>query len=134
MTCFDAAKSKEEFGAKEWNNITNYTVARDHRKQINTELKKVTDVLVKETTSALQEKGVPMDDYVLIEVSSTITNPEQVQGVVLALMRMEQTCRLWCNCSTRAHFTRRSRSRVAIDPDPHGVRLLERGAPCPLGL
>ena len=67
MTCFDAAKSKEEFGAKEWNNITNYTVARDHRKQINTELKKVTDVLVKETTSALQEKGVPMDDYVLIE-------------------------------------------------------------------
>ena len=39
MTCFEASKSKEEFGAK---------------KQ-----KAVTDVLAKEMTSALQKKGVP---------------------------------------------------------------------------
>ena len=64
---FNMALSAEQFGAKKWNGITNYTRARDKRKKINDKLKQVTKNLGTQITKALKNKGVPMEDFNLVE-------------------------------------------------------------------
>ena len=64
---FDVDLSTEDFGAKRWNNITNYTKARDDRKKINENLKPVMKELQKQINKALKKQGVRMRDYNLVE-------------------------------------------------------------------
>ena len=66
---FDFDKSTEDFGAKAWHNITNYTLARSAQKQskINPDLEPAMARLRGHITGALTAAGVPMHEYDLVE-------------------------------------------------------------------